>query len=175
MTWSLGFLGLEPGWEPTGAGYFLDESWLSCGNFVVDKGSADLDQLTAGWWEYRRLAQGSRSERKTLELGEPVLAWAARMNVEDLVGAGGVEALRVVLALLETAPDSSGVALVASGSLEDLLYEHGDALADEFDRLVRQSPLFRQAMACVWLSSGVLNPDTERRLRRWVSPRQDDR
>jgi hypothetical protein len=132
-------------------------------------GPADFGQLTAGWWEYWHLAQGSRSQRKALELGEPAGAWAARSAVEDAVNAGGVEALRVIAALLETAPDSSSAGLVAAGPLEDLVHKHGDVLVDEIDRLARQSPKFRQAMADIWLSTGAVGPDTERRLQRWIS------
>jgi hypothetical protein len=64
---------------------------------------------------------------------------------------------------------------VAAGPLEDLVHEHGVALVDDVDRLARQRPTFRRAMAGVWLSPGVLDPGSERRLRRWVSPRLDDR
>jgi hypothetical protein len=137
---------------------------------VVSTGRADLGQLAADWWQYQRLAQGSRSERKALELGQPPAAWSARASVEGAIDSGGIEALQVILALLEAAPDASGVAVAAAGPLEDLVHQHGDALVDELDHLARQRPVFRQAMSGVWLSPGIVDPDTERRLRNWLRP-----
>jgi hypothetical protein len=127
-----------------------------------------LAELSARWWEYRRLSQGDRSERKALELGEPVDACAAADIVTDRIDAGGVAAIELVVALIETAPDDAGIAYVGAGPLEDLVHEHGGSLVDDLDRVARQNPAFGQAMRSVWLSTGVLNGDVERRLRKWI-------
>lgn len=129
---------------------------------------SDSDRLTAGWWEYVRLATGSRAERKALSLGEPADVRSAWTDVQDRLDAGRVESLQLVLALIETTPEPAGVGVVGAGPLEDLVHRHGDSLVDELDRLARQDPAFRQAMAAVWLSPGVLSPETERRLRQWM-------
>ena len=127
-----------------------------------------LGELAPRWWDYQRLSRGSRSQRKALELGEPFDACAAADIVRDRIHEGGIDAIQLIVALVETAPDDVSVADVSAGPLEDLIHERGDSLVDDLDRLARQNPLFSRAMASVWLTTGVLNSDVERRLRQWI-------
>jgi hypothetical protein len=127
-----------------------------------------LEELCARWWEFLRLSQGDRAQRKALELGEPREAYAAAAIVAERIQTGGSDAIRLVIALIETAPDDAGIAVVGAGPLEDLVHEHGDSLIDELDRVARRNPAFSHAMGSVWLSAGVLNPDVEHRLRMWM-------
>lgn len=128
----------------------------------------ELDELAARWWEYNRLSSGNRSQRKALSLGEPAEVCAAADIVRERIDSGGIEAIWLIVALIDSASDAVGVALVGAGPLEDLVHEHGNSLIDDLDRLARQNPLFSQAMASVWLSAGVLDPGVERRLCNWI-------
>jgi hypothetical protein len=127
-----------------------------------------VGELCARWWDHLRLSQGDRWQRKALELGEPADACAAADTVREWIHTGGIDAIHLIVALIETAPDDAGIASVGAGPLEDLVHEHGDVLIDDLDRLARQNPTFNQAMSSVWLAAGTLNPDAERRLRKWI-------
>ncbi len=127
------------------------------------------EELVAGWWEYARLAQGSRQQRKGLEAGDAPFADAGRYGVAERVERGGVEALELVAALLERAPDDDGVALVAAGPLEDLLHRHGQELVDVVERRARQDCRFGQALGGVWLADGALDPTARARLGPWLT------
>jgi hypothetical protein len=109
------------------------------------------EKLIAGWWEHARLAQGSRQQRKSLEDGDALFADAGWYGVGERVERGGVQALELVAAQLERAPDDDGVTLVAAGPLEDLLHRHGQELVDEIERWARQDFRFATALAaCGW-------------------------
>jgi hypothetical protein len=131
-------------------------------------------ELVAGWWEHARLAQGSRQQRKSLETGDALFADAGWYGVDERVERGGVQALELVAALLEHAPDDDGIALVAAGPLEDLLHRHGQELVDEIERWARQDPRFGQALAGVWLADGALDPTARARLRPWLTTGQPE-
>jgi hypothetical protein len=77
--------------------------------------------------------------------------------------------LELVVALVDTAPDAAGVALVGAGPLEDLMHEHGAALVTEIERLARQHAGFSQAPRSVSLSPGALDPVTAQQLAPWIS------
>ncbi|MBR7835625.1 hypothetical protein KDL01_20285 [Actinospica durhamensis] len=111
----------------------------------------DLDELARAWWEGRRLADGTRDERKRWSLGEPADVAAAWERVQRIVGDGGEPALELVLALLRGSPDEAGYAMVGAGPLEDVVTRYGNDLAPRLDELARQSPAFRRALASVWL------------------------
>ena len=140
----------------------------------MDEDRRELDELAFRWWDYRRLSYGNRSERKALELGEPAEVCAAADIVMERIDSGGMEAIRLIVALIESAPDDAGIGYVVAGPLEDLVHEHGNSLIDDLDQLARQNPLVSQAMASVWLSPGVLDPDVERRLRKWIPGSRND-
>jgi hypothetical protein len=127
-----------------------------------------LRELSSRWWDYQRLAQGDRSQRKALELGEPVDVCAAADIVWDRIHVGGVEAIQLIAALIETAPNDASISYVGAGPLEDLVSAHGDSLTEDLDRLARQDPAFSRAMASVCLPAGTLSSGAERRLRKWI-------
>jgi hypothetical protein len=125
--------------------------------------------LAGVWWAYQRLAQGSRENRKRLSLGEPAEICAGWEGAGDRINAGGIDALELVVALVDAAPDRAGLALVGTGPLEDLVHEHGVALVTEIEGLARQHAGFSQALRSVWLSAGALDPEVARRLTPWIS------
>src|SRR4051794_33249336 len=53
---------------------------------------------------------------------------------------GGDDAIPLVLALLEASAEEEASVAVGTGPLEDLINDHGDALADAVERTARQSP-----------------------------------
>jgi hypothetical protein len=133
--------------------------------------SIDESPLAAtvrGWWQYQRLATGSRAQRKALSVGEPAEAVAGWEAVRDRVDAGGTDALRIVVELISTATDDTCLAAVGAGPLEDLLHEHGDSLIDAIETEARRSPPFANALASVWVAPHTLAPNTERRLGPWI-------
>jgi hypothetical protein len=128
---------------------------------------ASRAELFANWWEYHRLANGSRDERKALEGGEPAKAVEAFERVADLVSTGDADVVTLLEELNDAAPEDEG-ATVGSGPLEDLIHEHGDRLVDELAERARHSPLFAQALAATWLDADRLQPTTVDRLSLWV-------
>jgi hypothetical protein len=118
---------------------------------VEARGTAELVE---GWWEYQRLASGSRSERKQLEAGLQEAAWAAYWAVQAATDSGGEAALSLVLALLEAAPSDDAAAAVGVGPLEDLLHAHGRELGSRVNALAGQHPRLRRALDAVWLDDG---------------------
>ena len=126
------------------------------------------DVVVRGWWRFQQLHSGTREERKQLEIGEPADVWEAWDAVLDQIQTGGSDALDLVVALIEAAPDSQGVANVAAGPLEDLVHAHGDDLVEQLETLARQSPVFATALHGVWLSDGAVSSSTKERLARWI-------
>jgi hypothetical protein len=123
------------------------------------------------WWMFHELSGGGREERLELEGGSSPTAAAARTafdHVQDVIDAGGVEALALIVELLGAGPDPEGAVTVGAGPLEDLVCEHGAELIDEVERLTRTDPAFTRALESVWLESGVLPAVVEARLARWV-------
>ena len=123
------------------------------------------------WWLFQRLSFGEREDRLELQHRETLRsqqAWAAYQFVEESVERGGEEALEVVLRLLDAAPPEKGHATVGAGPLEDLVNDHGNALADSIDELARRRPDFAACLATVAVDESTLQPDTVRRLSRWL-------
>jgi hypothetical protein len=123
----------------------------------------DFPSLSAGWFEYIRLASGSRAERKGLELGEPADALRAAERVREVVERGGSRAVALIAALLDAAADERAVVAVAVGPLEDLLHDHWDESIDEVEKLARAEGPMRRALTSVYLTG-----DRETRLRPWM-------
>ena len=63
------------------------------------------------------------------------------MRADELVRAtmdnGGHDALQLILALLDAAPDDEGVVAVGTGPLEDLINDHGEDLVDSVEHPAR--------------------------------------
>jgi hypothetical protein len=81
----------------------------------------------------------------------------------------------VVLRLLDDAPPEQGHAVVGAGPLEDLVNDHGDALAERIEQLARRRPDFAASLAAVAVDESTLQPDTRRRLSRWVRTTESGR
>lgn len=124
--------------------------------------------MARAWWESRRLATGSREDRKRWSLGEPPEVQERRQAAEEIVHGGGERAVELVIALLGTAPDDAGVAAVGAGPLEDLVTGHGNELSARLEELARRSAVFRRALASAWIDRGLLNPEATGRLARWI-------
>lgn len=125
-------------------------------------------EIVAGWWLYLLLASGSRAERKALEMGEPIAAVAASEALFDRMSTGGVAAVDLVLALLEAAPDEDGYIAVGAGPLDNLVGQHGDALADALAEAARREPAFAVALRVVL--SEVKSIKARDTLSPWLDP-----
>ncbi len=140
-----------------------------------DQVSARREDLVAGWWEYHRLADGARDEREALEVGEPAEVVAAKERVDSLVAVGGPTVLSLLEALIDADPTGGRGALVGAGPLENLIHEHGDALAQDLVIRARQSPAFAHALSYVWLETGGLHADAGAQLSPWLKPDENSR
>lgn len=132
----------------------------------MDGGSGSLVE---DWWEYHRLAGGSRDERKALEAGLPVRVGAAHDLVAEKIATGSPDVLEILALLIDGVPEGQDVATVGAGPLEDLLHEHGDRLIADIETSARRSPAFANAMSSVWLEVDGLEPATVARLAPWVA------
>jgi hypothetical protein len=104
-----------------------------------------------------------------LEAGHPAQVYSNFTYVNTVIARGGQPALNVVLALLETAPNEQCMSIVGEGPLDDLIKKHGNALVADVEDLAHHDPRFAYALSGVLLPRGVLEPDAEQRLGRWVS------
>jgi hypothetical protein len=82
-------------------------------------------------------------------------------SVDEVIEVGGSRALAFAFAHLESAQDESGVRLVGTGPLEDLIAEHGSALSREIAALTEANPRFQDAIGSVALPV-TLGPLAER-------------
>jgi hypothetical protein len=153
----------EPGWR-----YRVERHTACMDTACMDTGEPDVESLAAAWWQYQRLAAGTRVERKRLEQGRPARACRAAESVRARIDAGGLPALHLVVALLKDA-DPDDAARVAAGPLEDLVHQHATTLSEDLDRLARRDRRFRDALRSVWLNPDKLPPGTADRLARWVT------
>jgi|GEM_PF-3522241 len=90
-------------------------------------------------------------------------AWAADGWPVVLFG-DAERAWRVLLLLVERAPDDVPLSLVGAGPMEDFFNEHAPAFVDRIEERARRDPRFREAMAGAWLSRGALPADIEERV-----------
>ena len=125
-----------------------------------------MQDLVNGWWEYQRRLQGTQEERRALEAGHPASVYISWTDVNAAVTRGGLLALELVNAIIQAAPDESGVVLVGAGPLEDLVRKHSPNLIDEIERMATRDSRFRLALSSAWLPSGVHAPAVEMRLSR---------
>ena len=73
-------------------------------------------------------------------------------------------AWRVLLLLVERAPDDVPLSLVGAGPMEDFINEHAPELVGRIEERSRRDPRFREAMSGAWLSAGALPADVEERV-----------
>ena len=117
------------------------------------------------------MSAGERGDRVELErAASPGAreAWRAYELVQQTMNIGGADAIRLIQALLATAPGDEGGVAVGTGPLEDLLNEHGNDLVDLVEQAARRSPKFAQALRLVAVEQGTLRPETTDRLARWL-------
>ncbi len=94
--------------------------------------------------------------------------YASWTQVAVRITQGGLPALDLITVLVDMAPTNEDLSLVGTGPLEDFVHKHGNTLADEVDLLATRSDRFAQALSSVWIAHGVLNPEAERRLSKWI-------
>jgi hypothetical protein len=130
------------------------------------------DALVREWLQYARLATGTAEDRarlRALDTSDPLID--AEGDIGVAVGDGGSDALNLVVALAEAAPDGPIMWFLGAGHVEVLITAHGDDLIDEIERCASQSERFRVALGGAWLTHGWVSPDTEARLSRFVTVR----
>jgi hypothetical protein len=77
----------------------------------------------------------------------------ANRAVHDLVRDEPEEAWKVLLALIEHAPDDAALAYVAAGPLEELLVAYGTRVIERVETMARRDRRFRDALEGVWQST----------------------
>ena len=106
-----------------------------------------LDDYLAHYEASKRFGAGSRQAE----------AWEwAWDELERLVRNEPARALRVVIALIASAPDDATIAYVAAGPLENLLCYHGNEVIDEVERSASRDERFRRALSGVWARADML-------------------
>ena len=121
----------------------------------------DFDELAGAYFEFWRLFTSTdRAER----LRSDDYHWALD-EVGDLVEEQPTEALLVLIALADAAPDERALALLGAGDLENLIVHHGsDALIDAVETAARRNERFRNALNVAWYDDHV-SPEVCARLR----------
>lgn len=119
--------------------------------------------VQAYWQHFVRATRGDRQAR--LDAGEFV--WAedeVRSALSD-----PLEAVPLLVALADAAPDEEALAYLGAGPVEDLLVEHATIVVTALEAAAARNPRFRYALRCAWFDDKV-PPSVERRLRRFGSP-----
>ena len=106
--------------------------------------SSDNAELVANYWRAHRLSRGGREDRLLAEADA-----SAFDEVHERVTRDPTDALTLIDDLL--AADSADAAFVGAGPLEDLLVEHGAAVAQLVADRCRNSSAWQSAVAAVWL------------------------
>ena len=132
--------------------------------------SSDRALLVAKWWEYYRLAAGSREQHKTMESGLPPDVRMAHDHVAEIVERGAPEVVELLADLAVATPAEQDPALVGTGPLEDLIRDHGDAFGAEIELYAGRVPEFAAALRSIRLDDGAVSAASLRRLSRWLRP-----
>lgn len=82
------------------------------------------------------------------------LFWAWE-TVSDTVAQCPEEGWRLILELIQNAPDKLILANIAAGPLEDLIVQHGPIFIDRIEDLARKDPRFRIAVTGVWCEGDI--------------------
>jgi hypothetical protein len=118
--------------------------------------------LVAAYWRHYELARGDRDERLASE--DHFWAWE---EVRAAVSKGDpIEAMELVVALVDAAPDLERLCYVGAGPLEDLIGTHPDETVDAIDAQARRDERFRDALNAVHFSDRV-PPGVVERLNRF--------
>jgi hypothetical protein len=121
----------------------------------------DFDELAQAYFEFWRLFTAEdRAER----LRSDGYHWALE-EVDELVEVQPSEAVPVLVALADAAPDEHALGLLGAGDLENLINHHGsDAVIDAVVSAARRNPRFRKALTEAWYDEYV-SPEVCARLR----------
>jgi hypothetical protein len=123
--------------------------------------STSRTELVEAFWRHYRLSQStSRSERLISE--DTYWAWE---EVERVAQKPESDALDLLVALADAAPDDQARCYLGAGPLEDFVLQHGTQLIDDIDEAARRNDHFRIALGCVWFGTSV-DRSVEERLRR---------
>ena len=117
------------------------------------------------------MSSGERGERVALDRSEsPKARSALRANevVQRTIDDGGVDAIRMIMALFDAAPVDNRVVAVGSGPLEDLVNEHGDDLVGLVEQTARRTPEIAASHGSGRCGGGTLRPETADRLALWL-------
>ena len=121
----------------------------------------DFDELAVAYFEYWRLFT---SEDRAERLRSDDYHWALD-EVDELVEGQPSEALPILVALADAAPDEPSLGLLGAGDLENLINHHGsDDVIDAVESAARRNPRFRTALAMAWYDDYV-SPEVCARLR----------
>jgi hypothetical protein len=134
---------------------------------VIDAAPEDW---VARWFEYHRLACGTREQRKALEVGQPIAAQAAYDWVQDRMIDGGLEAVDAIAELAQAASNEHEQSLVGIGPVEELIYGHGDVAVPLLLDRARQLPALAEALSWVSLASESVSNESLAKLAAYRRP-----
>lgn len=128
-------------------------------------------EWVASWFEYHRLSSGSRRERKALSEGRPPEVFAAYDWVDERITDGGETALGVLEQLADSAASLPQLSMVGITGIEQLIYEHRDAVVRPLIARARRSPNLARALKSVSLADDSISDASLRELQefaRWA-------
>jgi uncharacterized protein DUF6869 len=115
-------------------------------------------ELVVAYWRHYELTQGGRDDR----LAADASVWAFE-EVHDLVSKGDpLEALDLIIALVDTAPGIRAVCYVGAGPLENLIAIHPEVTVEAIDAQARRHEPFQIALNSVYFSDRIPRPVIER-------------
>jgi Family of unknown function (DUF6869) len=91
-------------------------------------------------------------------------SWAYSEVYERVSDNDPIDAWDVTIALVEGAASDDQLGYVGAGPLESLVTHHGTALLNRIEERARGDARFRACLGSVWLTAGVLPPETEARI-----------
>jgi hypothetical protein len=124
----------------------------------------DNRTLVDEFWTFHTLAKSKeRSER----LRADEHRWAYE-TVTEAMEKGGPDAIALLVALADAAPDPDEMGYLGAGPIEDLLHEHRSTDVDLLDELARKDARIRRALRTAILPD-MLSSEQKARLTRYKS------
>jgi hypothetical protein len=130
---------------------------------TVPQTEDDLRQLAAAWLAYQAWACDHPEADDSLELAD-AHGFEAWETAVELVSIEPELAWRLVLLLVEMAPDDDLLGNVAAGPFEQLLCDHARRLIERVEERAADDAKFRRCLHGVWGWYSI-PPDIQRRLR----------
>jgi hypothetical protein len=122
----------------------------------------DNGTLAIAFWTFHTLSKSKdRSER--LRADEHFRGWE---KVGEAMEKGGPDAMALLVALADAAPNDYEMGYLGAGPIEDLLHEHRSTDVDLLDELARRDGRIRRALRSAILPD-TLSPEEKARLRRY--------